>query len=224
MQHLTSHTPSLPPVQLHSNGKPAHDTQSPDKGKLTALGESRRYEARQPIVPAIDSNSIGSTQSGSVTPVDKLQSTKSLVSNPAERLFRQFWEGYTTRNLETIRSLCLPNIFIWATAEDEALDGLDAVIKQLKDDWLKSEKASIDVIHRIPTTPGAPWAAALCNLTVWIKNEQGILEEHILKNYRCTLNVEKDKDGAWKIAHMHASLPDPRTLTNLSTSEVRSKL
>ncbi|MET3124753.1 ketosteroid isomerase-like protein [Oxalobacteraceae bacterium GrIS 2.11] len=225
MQHLTSHPPSLPPVQLHSNGNPAHYTQSPDKGKLTALGESRRYEARQPIVSLIDLSSNGSSQSVSVTRVDKLQSTKSLENNPAEQLFRQFWEeGYNKRDLACIHRLCLDKIYMWGSADGEDLDGLDAVAKQFEDDWLKSEKASLNVLHRISSAPGAQWAAALCNLTFWIRNEKGILEEHVLKNYRCTVTVGKDKDGVWKIAHIHGSLPDARTLDNMSTPEVRSKL
>jgi len=213
MQHVTSPTQAhCPPrVQLRLVGDPTPDNpQSPARATLTVLGEQRRHEARQP---------------GALLAVDKLETTNILESNPAERLFRQFWEGYNTRNLlPIIHSLCLPNVYMWGSAEDEDMEGLDAVVKQLKDDWHKSEKASIDVIRRIPSPPGALWAAALCNATFWIKNEKGILEEHVLKNYRCTVTAGKDKDGAWKIAHMHGSLPDPRTLENLATPEMRSKL
>jgi len=231
MQHLTSpaHTPFLHRVQLpdsSSTDKLAQDgLRSPGKEKLKVLGEQRRLEARQPVIPPIDSSSVSSSQSASVKPMNKLKTTKSLESNPAERLFQQFWEGYNTRDLERIHGLCLPNIHMWGSAEDEDLRGLPAVEAQLKDDWKKSEKGSINIAHRILSTSRDPqWAAALCTATFWIKNEKGGLDEHILKNYRCTVNIEKDNDGAWKIAHIHGSLPDARTLENLSTPEVRSKL
>lgn len=206
MQPLTSstHTPSL---QLRWAGEPTPvNSRSPDKATLRVFGEQRRLEAGQPII------------------LSRLETTESLESNPAERLFRQFWNAYITRNLATINSLFLPNVHMWGSDEAEDLHGLGAVVKQFKDDWFKSEKASIEVIRRIPGPPGALWAAALCNLTIWIKNGKGILEQHVLKNYRCTVTAGKDKDGAWKIAHIHGSLSDPRTLDNLLTPEVRSKL
>ena len=115
MQHLTSPTqaPCPPRVQLRLVDNPTPDKpQGPAKATLTVLGEQRRHEASQP---------------GVLLAVNRLETTHSLESNPAERLFRQFWEGYNTRNLlPIIHSLCLPNVYMWGSAEDEDMSGLSA--------------------------------------------------------------------------------------------------
>lgn len=231
LYHSLTHVSSLPRVPYppalgvnfsslsSSTDRPIKDdSQDSDKEKLKALDKGKPKALDIP-----SSSSTSSSQSASVTSADKPAMTESLESRPAERLFDEFWKGYNERNSDVIKKLCLPDVFMWGSADGEDLDGSDALVKQVRDDWLKSEKARMDVRHHIPSPPGAQWAAALCDLTFWIKNDKGVLEKHVLKNYRCTFTVGKDKDASWKIAHIHGSLPDARNLDNMSTPEVRSK-
>jgi len=130
---------------------------------------------------------------------------QNLKSKPAERLLRQFLEGYNKRDLAYIRNLCLPNIQMLGVAVDGCLVGLKEVEAQFEINWSQSEKSSIDVMHCIPGSSDALWTAALCTAKFTIKDQQ-----HILENFRCTLAVEK-QDDTWKIAHVHASFPEVRT-------------
>lgn len=129
---------------------------------------------------------------------------QNLESNPAERLLRQFWEGYNKRDLACIRSLCLPNIQMLGAAADEYLVGLKEVEAKFELDWRQSEKSSVDVVHCAPGSSDALWIAALCTAKFTIRNQ-----EHVFENFRCTLAVEK-QGNTWKIAHVHASFPEIR--------------
>ncbi|MET3124752.1 ketosteroid isomerase-like protein [Oxalobacteraceae bacterium GrIS 2.11] len=130
---------------------------------------------------------------------------KNLENNPAERLLRQFWEGYNKRDLTYIRNLCLPNVKILGPTVDDCLVGLKEVEAKFGLLWCQSEKFSIDVINCLPGSSDALWTAALCTAKFTVKNQ-----EHILENFRCTLAIEK-QDDTWKIAHVHASFPRIRT-------------
>jgi len=126
----------------------------------------------------------------------------------AEKLFNQFCDAYKQRNLEAVLNLCAKNINMWGSGLDEYRVGLKQVEEQLKRDWSQSEQAEIEVVSFVPTLNDVWWAAAICNANITIAGEK-----HTFEHLRGTIILERE-EGAWKIAHMHASFPDYRNAHN----------
>jgi ketosteroid isomerase-like protein len=131
-----------------------------------------------------------------------------MLEKPAEEMFKQFCEGYKNRDLAALLKLFTKDINSWGSAIDEYCVGLKQVEAQLKRDWTQSEKGEIEVLSFVPTPINALWTAALCKARVTIDGK-----EHIFEHLRGTVVIAKE-DGAWKIAHMHASFPDYRNAEN----------
>lgn len=121
-----------------------------------------------------------------------------------EQLFNDFCQAYKDRNLPYLLSLCSKNIDMWGSGLDEHRVGLKQAEEQLQRDWSQSEAGEIEVVAFVPTSADALWTAAECKAKVRI---DGV--DHVFDHFRGTLVIEKE-DGAWKIAHMHASFPDFR--------------
>lgn len=127
----------------------------------------------------------------------------------AEQLFKQFCEGYKTRNLAFMLNLFTERSTMWGSGLDEYREGLREIETQLLRDWNQSEDSEIEIINFLPTT-NTLWAAANCNAYVTLMGKK-----HCFTNLRGTLIIEKEK-GIWKIAHTHCSFPDYRNPENAS--------
>jgi ketosteroid isomerase-like protein len=126
----------------------------------------------------------------------------------AKQLLKEFCDAYKNRDLETVLSLFTKNINMWGSGLDEYRVGLKEVEEQVKRDWSQSEKAEIEIVSFVPTSPEALWAAAICNAKITIDGR-----EHIFEQLRGTITIEKE-NGVFKISHMHASFPDYRNPEN----------
>ncbi len=135
---------------------------------------------------------------------------KMLEKKPAEKLFKQFCEGYNHRDLAGLLKLFTVDINMWGSGIDEYRVGLKQVEEQLQRDWLQSEKSDITVVSFVPTVADAPWAAAVCHATVTIDGQA-----HFFEHLRGTIVIAKE-NGTWKISHMHTSFPDVRNAENES--------
>lgn len=127
-----------------------------------------------------------------------------IYEKPAEQLFKQFCEGYKTRDLSFVLSLFTKNSTMWGSGLDEYREGREDIEKQLKRDWAQSEKSEIEMVEYIPSSTDASWIAARCNAHITIDGQR-----HTFEHLRGTLCVQKE-DGIWKISHMHCSFPDYR--------------
>ncbi|QMT61851.1 nuclear transport factor 2 family protein [Legionella sp. PC997] len=131
-----------------------------------------------------------------------------LEKKPAEKLFKQFCEGYEQRIASLLLSLFSQNTNVWGSGVDEYRVGLKEIEEQLRRDWSQSEQGKIEIIHFVPTPDEALWAAAICRARMIIEGK-----EYLFEHLRGTLTIEKE-DGVWKIAHMHCSFPDYRNPAN----------
>ena len=129
---------------------------------------------------------------------------KTHPQNPAQELFLEFCDAYKKRDLQQVMSMFTDNSNMWGTGLDEYRVGLKQIEAQVKRDWSQSQHGEISVISFVPTAKDASWAAGLCRVKLMIDGK-----EHYFDDFRGTISVEK-VDGAWKIAHMHASFPDYR--------------
>jgi hypothetical protein len=135
-------------------------------------------------------------------------------TNPAEILFNQFCEHYKKRDAKALLSLFTTNVNCWGTAKDEYRVGIKQLEEQLSRDWSQSEQGEIEIVSFVRAPKDATWAAAVCNIKLKINGK-----DEIFPDFRGTLVIEKE-NGAWKIAHMHASFPDYRNAENNSFPRV----
>ena len=126
----------------------------------------------------------------------------------AEKLFRQFCEGYQKRDLTGLLKLFTKKTNMWGTGADEYRVGLKDVEEQLKRDWSQSDSGEILIQSFVPTPADSLWVAAVCTGKIRVKGE-----EFVFTDLRGTIVIELE-DGEWKISHMHASFPDFRNPEN----------
>lgn len=131
-----------------------------------------------------------------------------IQEKPAEKLLRQFCEGYKKRDLPFLLSLFTQNANLWGSGLDEYREGLKDIETQLLRDWSQSEQGEIEIIHFIPAPQKAPWAAAMCKAHITIDGTN-----HTFEHLRGTL-IAEEENGVWKISHTHCSFPDYRNAKN----------
>lgn len=123
---------------------------------------------------------------------------------PAEKLFRQFCEFYTARDLKAVLQLCSENITLWGTGKDEQRTGIAEMEVQLRRDWSQSTFATLELISFLPSLDDSLWAAGLCKTQLNIDGK-----DYVFENLRGSIVLAEEK-GKLKIIHMHASFPDLR--------------
>lgn len=125
--------------------------------------------------------------------------------HPATDLLEKFCEAYNNRDLNGIINLFSKRTHLWGTGKDECRSGIFEVETQIKRDWAQTEKGKIVLQSSILNSNEDPfWAAGIYR----VEFEQ-FGKKDTYADLRLTI-ILTNENQTFKIAHMHASVPDIR--------------
>lgn len=122
-----------------------------------------------------------------------------------EAVLVRFSNTYAARDEAGFLACFAPDadVVAFGTGADEKRLGIEGVRDQVRRDWAQSESAGIGFTWRSVSAAGSvAWVAADCLLSFRVGGQAGVLPG------RASVVLER-RDGAWRIVHLHVSVPTP---------------